>query len=158
VCFNPIKPENADIRARLNVDKINMKSFVDSMGAPAQTTLKNQAYTWPQLDPDNTNTLVAVKIFTGRHHQIRAHLTQFEHPVVADGKYGVKEVTLKDKYIYGDMFWFEQYFGRPVVPLFHESGPNRKTERKPAVGDSVGFQFEYPWIQERRRLGFESVG
>merc|ERR1712224_939165 len=110
--------------------KENLRSEVHPTGAPALTFLKSQAFAFPQLDPDNLDTLVVIKILTGRHHQIRAHLTHLQHPPIADGKYGLGAVTLKDDHIYADTVWFESYFGRPVVPLFLESGPNRKTERQ----------------------------
>jgi len=129
VCVDPIKPACREVCRRLTVDKIKMKTYVSETGVCALTLLKPQAYAWPHLDPDNLDTLIAIQIFTGRHHQIRAHLTFLQHPTIADGRYGLSEVMLKDDHIYGDMMWFEQFFRRPVVPLFHESGPNRQNSQ-----------------------------
>jgi len=148
--INPVKPELQVVENRLSKDNVNMKSKVNVAGAPARTRIKTCAYAWPLVDPDVLTTLIAVKIHTGRHHQIRVHLTHYQHPTVADGKYSLSEVTLKDDHIYGDMMWFEGFFGRPVVPYFHESGPNRKTELKPAAGAIHGTPaFKWPWMLAR---------
>lgn len=125
--INPCEPE-LTIDKRLSKDNINMRSYVNSLGVPARTRIKTVSYAWPVLDPDVLTSLIAVKIHTGRHHQIRAHVTHHRHPPVADGKYSLNEVMLKDPDILGDMRWFESFFRRPVVPLFHESGPGVRSE------------------------------
>ncbi|MCI8509651.1 MAG: RluA family pseudouridine synthase [Lachnospiraceae bacterium] len=38
-------------------------------------------------------TLLKVKLITGKTHQIRAHLQAVGHPVIGDGKYGLKSVN-----------------------------------------------------------------
>jgi len=123
VCVSPCSLVCGALTGQVSVDKVHMKSYVSTAGAPACSFLKVQAHAWPQLDPDNIDTLIAIKILTGRHHQIRAHLTHAQHPVVGDGKYGLGTVLLKDCQLYDDMLWYENYFCRPVVPLFLESGP-----------------------------------
>ncbi|CAE8637714.1 unnamed protein product, partial [Polarella glacialis] len=130
VCVNPLDVRETLVSKRLTTDKRSMKTSVSETGSPASTSLKCQAHCWPQQDPDNLDTLLVIKILTGRHHQIRAHLTHLEHPPVGDGKYGQSKVLLKDDHLFGDMTWFEQYFRRPVVPLFLESGPNRTQSDK----------------------------
>mmetsp|Transcript_56782 Transcript_56782/g.176086 ORF Transcript_56782/g.176086 Transcript_56782/m.176086 type:complete len:361 (-) Transcript_56782:26-1108(-) len=133
VCVNPMDARRRDVSERLSVDKASMRSRVCSTGAPARTFLKGQAHAWPQPDPDNLDTLVAIKILTGRHHQIRAHTTHLRHPPVADGRYGQGEVLLRDDGLYADMRWFESHFRRPAVPLFSESGPGRRGPGLPAL-------------------------
>lgn len=120
---NAVDPSWILVKERLNKDNANMKSYVDPKGAPACTRLKGLAHAWPILDPDVLVSLIAVKIRTGRHHQIRAHVTHHRHPPMADAKYGLDQVLLKDDKLYRNMLWYEQTFHRPVVPLFLESGP-----------------------------------
>lgn len=116
---------------RLSKDNINMRSYVNPLGVPARTRIKTSAHAWPLLDPDVVTSLICIKILTGRHHQIRAHVTHHRHPPIADGKYALDSVILKDPHILGDMMWFESFFHRPVVPFFHECGPNYRGRIQP---------------------------
>lgn len=57
---------------------------------------------WKALkyDGDGNCSLVEVELFTGKSHQIRAHLASVGHPVAGDGKYGSQRWNreLRDKY------------------------------------------------------------
>lgn len=121
--INPVEPTLVTIEERLSKDNVNMKSYVNPRGSPARSRIKTLSYAWPLVDPDVLTSLIAVKIHSGRHHQIRAHVTHHQHPTVADGKYSLRDVILKDDFIFDDMMWIERFFGRPVVPFFHECGP-----------------------------------
>ena len=49
----------------------------------------------------NNNSLLDIKLHTGRTHQIRAHLSHLGHPILGDSKYGQndqKNNPFKDKY------------------------------------------------------------
>ncbi len=45
----------------------------------------------------DTTSLLEVELFTGRTHQIRAHLAFYNHPIIGDGKYGNKDINNKLK-------------------------------------------------------------
>lgn len=48
---------------------------------------------------DNTS-LLEIKLLTGRTHQIRAHLSYINHPILGDSKYGKNFINKKFKYKY----------------------------------------------------------
>lgn len=53
-----------------------------------------------RLTADGRNTLLEVKLITGRTHQIRAHLSSIGHPIIGDMKYGDEKLNklYKDKF------------------------------------------------------------
>lgn len=44
---------------------------------------------------DNPVTLVGIKLYTGRHHQIRVQMANAGHPILGDQKYGAREDIYK---------------------------------------------------------------
>lgn len=112
-------PSLRQVDLRINKSEAeSKKSHASEDGMPALTYLSCTAHGYPKLDADASCSLLLIKIRTGRHHQIRAHLTEIEHVTVADGRYSQKRVLLQDKHILSDMRWFERTFDRAVVPLF----------------------------------------
>jgi tRNA pseudouridine32 synthase/23S rRNA pseudouridine746 synthase len=57
-------------------------------GKTAQTQFRSLRY-----DSHRNQTLIDVKILTGRYHQIRRHLDMLGHPVMGDPRYGRKNKT-----------------------------------------------------------------
>jgi 23S rRNA pseudouridine1911/1915/1917 synthase len=64
---------------------IHMKRGIDfKRGQPARTGFRIE-----QRLPGFT--LVRLRLFTGRHHQLRVHLSAIGHPIVGDKAYGLDE-------------------------------------------------------------------
>mmetsp|Transcript_4166 Transcript_4166/g.13324 ORF Transcript_4166/g.13324 Transcript_4166/m.13324 type:complete len:238 (-) Transcript_4166:28-741(-) len=66
------------------------RSVADDCGKPAETYVRLQAQTaWSQSRRSAASrcTAVAIRIRTGRHHQIRTHMLHSAHPTVTDAKY-----------------------------------------------------------------------
>lgn len=52
------------------------------------------------VSKDNKYSLLQIKLYTGKAHQIRAHLSSINHPIIGDGKYGNAKVNeyFRNKY------------------------------------------------------------
>lgn len=61
--------------------------YVSSLGKEAVTTYK-------VLQEDKDSSILQVRIFTGRTHQIRVHLSHINHPILGDALYGKKGENL----------------------------------------------------------------
>merc|ERR1712061_781089 len=48
------------------------------------------------LRAEETFTLMAIQIVTGRRHQIRLHTSHIGHPTVCDGKYAARDMLRSD--------------------------------------------------------------
>jgi 23S rRNA pseudouridine955/2504/2580 synthase len=87
------------ITAPLKKDEKNNKVIVAKDGKSAQTVYK-------VVKRYDGYTLLDVTLLTGRTHQIRAHMSYINHPVVGDSKYGNFEANkeFKNKYHFANQF------------------------------------------------------
>lgn len=76
---------------------------IDNNGQPAQTEY------WKQM-AINGNTLVRVKIHTGRTHQIRVHLKSIGHPIIGDGLYDDHEEPSKQLMLHSQQIEMPKIF------------------------------------------------
>ncbi len=82
-----IMPKNSDIlEAYLRKDsKTNTVDIIDRP-APGYLTIKTG---YRVLARREDSSLLEIELFTGRTHQIRAHMAHIGHPLLGEGKYGV---------------------------------------------------------------------
>ncbi len=76
-----IKDEEGTIDLPIARDRHDNKMRVDRMGKPAKTY-------YQVMEKKKETTLLKVKIFGGRTHQIRVHFSYKGYPVVGDDRYG----------------------------------------------------------------------
>jgi len=80
--------EKIDIDAPLlnnqSYGNLKQRMIIDDNGKPSRTVIVPQRY-WPKYDIS----LVEASPYTGRQHQIRAHLFHVKHPILGDPIYGV---------------------------------------------------------------------
>ncbi len=80
--LNGVPPARGRIEAAIERSHTNRKKMtVAPGGRPAITEYEVQR-SWPKF------ALVDINLLTGRTHQIRAHFTYLQHPIVGDGIYG----------------------------------------------------------------------
>ncbi len=91
LCHGLVPLENTEINLPIGRDpRLKTRMAVAKKGGkPAKSLVKALWH-----DPVNNMSLVAVKIFTGRTHQVRVHLATFGHPLLGDTVYGSGENAL----------------------------------------------------------------
>ena len=62
------------------------------------------------LERRGDTTLVEIELFTGRTHQIRAHMAHIGNPLVGDGKYGVNRDDRKGGFKYQALYAYKLIF------------------------------------------------
>ncbi|CAE8640707.1 unnamed protein product, partial [Polarella glacialis] len=83
----------AEIRRRISAPE-GLRSKISPAGKPSRTLLKVLAHA---QHGSQALSLLAIRILTGRRHQIRIHLAHIGHASVCDGKYTALETFLGDR-------------------------------------------------------------
>lgn len=93
------KPQNNIIEGYLIKDsKTNTVKVFDSK--PSRGDAKSIKTGYKVLDSKKGLSLVEVVLYTGRTHQIRAHMAHIGYPLLGDGKYGINKEDKKLGYKY----------------------------------------------------------
>ncbi len=66
--------------------------------------------------------LLQVRLYTGKTHQIRSHLSYIGHPLLGDGKYGVNREDKKQGYKYQALYSYRLRFERGIGSLSYLTG------------------------------------
>jgi len=91
-----VSPERRVINARVYwTATSNQRSTVEQQGKPALSRVKVLAHV---ARGEAAYSLLALRIDTGRRHQIRAHVAHVGHPAVCDGKYNDFHKFVEDRH------------------------------------------------------------
>ncbi|MEN8613920.1 RluA family pseudouridine synthase [Dehalogenimonas sp. THU2] len=97
-----VEPSSGIIEAAIGRHKLNRKKMaVTEDGREARSQFNVVEYY-------KGYTLLEVRIFTGRTHQIRVHLAAIGYPVVGDETYGVKSESFPRQFVHAHRLSFKQ--------------------------------------------------
>lgn len=74
------------------------------------------------------NALLEVRLYTGKTHQIRSHLSYIGHPLLGDGKYGVNREDKKAGYKYQALYSYKLVFDKGLGILSYLTGKSFEAE------------------------------
>lgn len=94
-------PKSATLKAYLFKDNKKRNVIISNIKKKGYVEIITKYKTIKEYS--NNTTLLEVELITGRTHQIRAHLSYINHPIVGDGKYGINEINKKLGYKYQEL-------------------------------------------------------
>lgn len=142
-----VDPSTREVHKRIRVDKkkaensrrtVSTRCSVHDSGKPSYTEVVTLArFTKPNksnragevdkvVDDLERYSLVALKLHTGRTHQIRVHMQSIGHPLVTDVKYGEERFA-------GDRQWCARNFLHTFRLAFHDIPDEGPEQRRPEV-------------------------
>lgn len=68
------------------------------------------------------DSLLEVRLYTGKTHQIRSHLSYIGHPLLGDGKYGINREDKKAGYKYQALYSYKLVFDKGIGSLDYLTG------------------------------------
>ena len=88
-------PKNEDvISAYLSKDSVSATVKITNKKIPGSVPIKTG---YKLIEYKDGKSLLEVTLFTGKTHQIRAHLAHIGNPIVGDGKYGNNQSNILEK-------------------------------------------------------------
>ncbi len=114
VCISP-PPKNAGI-----ISAYHKKDISENLAVISDTPQKGYKYIktgYKNIARNNGLTLVEAALYTGRTHQIRAHLAHIGAPLLGDGKYGDKSVNKRFGVFSQQLYAFSLEFYLPEDSL-----------------------------------------
>ncbi len=101
-------PEKSDILTGfLRKDEKNNRVEISDSPRPGFREIKTG---YRVLGESGDLSLLEIRLYTGRTHQIRAHLSHIGHPLLGDGKYGVNRDDRKQGYKYQALYSYKTVF------------------------------------------------
>lgn len=85
------------------------------------------------LAEKNGNTLLEVELVTGRTHQIRAHFSSINHPLVGDGKYGINKNDRAKGYKFQALCSYQVTFDFPAEGVLKDIAGKTVSLKKDSV-------------------------
>ena len=113
------KPDKATLTAYLYKDTKN--NTVTVYDKPKQGRVKIVTG-YKVLSEKDGDALLEVRLFTGKTHQIRSHLSYIGHPLLGDGKYGVNRDDKKAGYKYQALYSYKLTFENGIGSLSYLTG------------------------------------
>mmetsp|Transcript_120170 Transcript_120170/g.212127 ORF Transcript_120170/g.212127 Transcript_120170/m.212127 type:complete len:212 (+) Transcript_120170:247-882(+) len=93
-CHGALSAEFREVNFGIGTTQVcESKSTADEHGKPAKTYVRVLAHAVGSRSWTGPLCIVAIRIRTGRHHQIRTHMLFSDHPAVTDAKYTVLQVS-----------------------------------------------------------------